>query len=128
MPMPSVPFPYLVLCQAKLLLGRLKAQLNLPARARHPHHLLQRGALLGGENHVVSELVRILHTPPHQQPMAPKPLLFAQLQAVQRQECPVVEAWAFGALARRKTPPVLWGGLGWCARRYDRPGPALAQA
>src|SRR5829696_8195438 len=110
MPMPSVPFPYLVLCQTELLLGRLEARLNLPARSRHPHHLLQRGALLGGENHVVSELVRILYAPPHQQPMAPKHLLFAQLQAVQWQECPVVEAWALGALARRKTPPVLGGG------------------
>src|SRR5215203_170839 len=93
MPMPSVPFPYLVLCQAELVLGRLEARLNLPARARHPHQLLQRGGLLGGENHVVSELVRILYAPPHQQPMAPKPLLVGQLQAVQRQECPVVEAW-----------------------------------
>src|SRR5918994_7206112 len=123
MPMPSVPFAYLVLCQAELVLGRLEARLNLPARARHPHHLLQRDGLLGGENHVVSELVRILYAPPHQQPMAPKHLLFAQLQAVQRQECPVVEAWALGAFARRKTPPVLGGGaLG----EGNGPNPPLA--
>ena len=44
---------------------------------------------------------------PHQQPMAPKHLLFAQLQELQHQERPVVETRAFGALARRKTPPVL---------------------
>src|SRR5918993_2602150 len=110
MPMPSVPFAYLVLCQAELVLGRLEARLNLPARAPPPPPLLQRGGLLGGENHVVSELVRIFYGPPHQQPMAPKHLLFGQLQAVQRQECPVVEARALGALARRKTPPVLGGG------------------
>src|SRR5215218_9114792 len=64
MPMPSVPFAYLVLCQAELLLGRLEARLNLPARARHPHHLLQRGGLLGGENHVVSELVNHIKLSP----------------------------------------------------------------
>src|SRR5215208_6814594 len=123
MPMPSVPFAYLVLCQAELVLGRLEARLNLPARARHPHHLLQRGGLLGGENHVVSELVRILYAPPHQQPMAPKHLLFAQLQAVQRQECPVVEAPTGASCAERAklftairiTP--WWSGLGVLAHR-----------
>ena len=92
MPIPPRPTPHLVLIQAHFAFGGFKAALNGPAGAGHLHGFCQSGRLRGKDDKG-RQVRRITHTPPHQQPAAPRGLH----RRGQRQPAPVIPAGAFGA-------------------------------
>src|SRR5215510_11108051 len=68
LPRPTAPF---ILLQPDLTFGRFKAARDGPSAPGHPHHGLQ-SALVGSKHHVSRQVREIAHTPPYQQPAAPR--------------------------------------------------------
>ena len=70
MPIPARPAPHFIVIQADFRFGLLKAALNSPAAACHPHDLPQ-GCGKRGKDHIRRQVRRGAQAPPDQQPAAP---------------------------------------------------------
>jgi hypothetical protein len=70
MAMPAGPTAHFIVIQAHLALGGLKATLDGPAAASHPHDRLERGGLWG-KDYIRLQLRGGADTAPDQEPAAP---------------------------------------------------------
>src|SRR4051794_20952039 len=102
MPVPAVPGTDLVIRQADLLLGDLKAFLDGPALSGNAGERGQ-ARVRRAEDNVIGELVRLARMATDEQPVLPGRLL----QAHQAHPRPIVEPLAFGPGTGREALPGL---------------------
>ena len=106
-----MPGPRLVVIEAELVLGGLKAVLNRPATAFHRYQLFHGGSpgAPGGEEGQIA----ISNVAADQKATRPLPckgaVVFAAVEIGQFEIGPVVQARSLGSLARWQAPPGILG-------------------
>ena len=99
MSIPAVPMTHLILIQATLALGSLKANLDFPSTSRDIDQCLLRHLAAWSINDVIGVFLLLIEAASYQQVMSKAALLWGYLQAPQFSKRPVVQALAFGASA-----------------------------
>ncbi len=104
--MPSVPRPNFVFIKTRLLLGRLKTALNVPALARRPCQLLQ-CRLRRGKAQIIRQFLRLLHTATQKKPF--RQALFRRKAELTAR--PVIEPLPFHSIAGAEAMPIIYRKL-----------------